>query len=78
MNRWVHFTIIGVVAAITLIFFFQNFEMVTFSFLGLRLTMPLAIVIIIFYFLGLLTGGSLISGIRWMARGVQQQPPYRS
>jgi uncharacterized integral membrane protein len=76
MNRWVHITVIAVLALVTLIFFLQNFQLVTFGFLGLSLTLPLAIIIIIFYVLGLVSGGSLISMVRWAVRGVQQ-PPYR-
>lgn len=72
MNRWVHIALIAVLALITLIFFFQNFQTVTFAFLGLSMTLPLAIIIVIFYILGLVTGGSLISMVRWAVRGAQQ------
>lgn len=72
MNRWVHIAIIAVLALITLIFFFQNFDVVTFRFLGLSLTLPMAVIAIIFYGLGLVSGGSLISMIRWAVRGAQQ------
>lgn len=71
MNRWVHIAVIAVLALVTLIFFLQNFHLVTFSFLGLSLTMPLAVVVVIFYVLGLVTGGTLISMVRWAVRGVQ-------
>lgn len=74
MNRWVHITVIALLAIVTLIFFFQNFQMVTFAFLGLRLTMPLAVVIAIFYALGIVSGGSLISMVSWAVRGAQQKP----
>ena len=71
MNRWVHIAVIAVLALVTLIFFFQNFQTVTFGFLGLSLTLPLAVVVVIFYVLGLVTGGTLISMVRWAVRGVQ-------
>lgn len=72
MNRWVHIAVAAILVLVTAIFFFQNFHLVTFSFLGLSLTMPLAVIVVIFYILGLITGGSLISLVRWTMRGVQQ------
>jgi lipopolysaccharide assembly protein A len=57
--RWVHLTVIIVFVAVTLIFLFQNLDVVTMAFLGFRLHAPLAIVAAIMYVLGALTGGSL-------------------
>jgi uncharacterized integral membrane protein len=71
MNRWVHIAVIVVLALITLIFFFQNLKLVDFTFLGLTLRWPLAVIIAIFYALGLVTGSSLISLVRWAVRGAQ-------
>lgn len=72
MNRWVAIGVAALLALVTLIFVFQNLHVVRFSFLGLSLELPLAILAAIFYVLGLVTGGSLISLVRWTVRGVQQ------
>lgn len=59
--RWVHVAIIVVFAGATLIFAAQNFQSVTMSFLGLSLRLPMALMAIIIYLLGMATGGSLWS-----------------
>ena len=43
--RWVHMSVIAVVAAATVIFAFQNLQSVTVAFLGFRLSAPLAVLI---------------------------------
>jgi len=62
--RWVHVAIIVVFAGATLIFAAQNFQSVTMSFLGLSLRLPMALMAIIIYLLGMATGGSLWSLLR--------------
>jgi putative membrane protein len=67
--RWLHLTIIVVLAAATLIFAIQNLESVTVSFLGLRLGAPLAVLVAVVYVLGMATGGSLWALFRWALEG---------
>lgn len=62
--RWVHVAIIVVFAGATLIFAVQNLQSVTMSFLGLSLRLPMALMAIIIYLLGMATGGSLWSLLR--------------
>jgi len=62
--RWVHLAVILLFAAATLIFAVQNFEIVTMSFLGLRVRFPLAVLTLIVYVLGMATGGSLWALLR--------------
>ena len=62
--RWFHLAIIVLFAAATFIFAAQNFTTVTMSFLGLRASAPLALVVAVVYLLGAATGGSLISLLR--------------
>ena len=62
--RWMHLTIVVLFAAATVIFAFQNFERVTVSFLGLSVGTRLAILILIVYVLGAVTGGSLLALLR--------------
>lgn len=62
--RWVHIAIIVLFAGATLIFAAQNFQSVTISFLGLSLRLPMALMTIVIYLLGMATGGSLWSLLR--------------
>jgi len=62
--RWVHVAIIVLFAGATLIFAVQNLQSVTMSFLGLSLRLPMALMAIIIYLLGMATGGSLSSLLR--------------
>ena len=57
--RWIHLAVIVLFAAATIIFVFQNFEIVTIAFLGFSIRLPLALLVAIFYVLGMATGGSL-------------------
>ena len=47
----------------------QNLHIVTVSFLHLAISAPLAIIIAVIYLLGIATGGSLWSLIRWTMEG---------
>ena len=67
--RWFHIALIAVLVAATLIFAMQNIHLVTVSFLHLGISAPLAIVIAVIYLLGMATGGSLWSLIRWTMEG---------
>jgi uncharacterized integral membrane protein len=62
--RWFHLTIIALFAAAILVFAFQNLELVTMSFLGLSARVPLALLVVVIYVLGMVTGGSLWALLR--------------
>jgi len=62
--RWVYLVIIALFGVAILIFAIQNLDVVTMSFLGFRVRAPLAVVAIIIYVLGALTGGSLLALLR--------------
>ena len=51
--RWFHMALIAVLAAVTLIFAFQNLQSVTVAFLGFRLSAPLTILVAVVYVLGM-------------------------
>ena len=63
--RWLHTTIIVALLAVTLIFAIQNLQSVTVSFLNLKMSAPLAILFMLVYVLGMVTGGSAWSLVRW-------------
>ena len=69
--RWVHIAVIVLFAIAVLIFAVQNREIVTMSFLGLNARLPLAVLAVIVYVLGMLTGGSLWSLLRKSFEGSQ-------
>jgi putative membrane protein len=62
--RWLHVIVVALFAIATLVFVVQNFEIVTLSFLGFSARAPLALLIAIFYLLGMATGGSLFALLR--------------
>ena len=70
--RWIHLAIIIALAAATLVFALQNLQTVTVAFLGLRITAPLAVLVAVIYLLGMATGGSVWSLMRWAWRGTRQ------
>jgi uncharacterized integral membrane protein len=62
--RWIHIVVVALFVVATLVFVIQNFEIVTLSFLGFSARAPLALLIAIFYLLGVATGGSLLALLR--------------
>ncbi|MBL8584440.1 MAG: hypothetical protein JNL61_19730 [Rhizobiaceae bacterium] len=66
--RMFHVAVVILLGLATIIFAFQNLGVVTMSFLGLSIRTPLALLIVIFYILGALTGGSLFALVRQSVR----------
>lgn len=63
--RWIHTAVIVVLIAVMLIFAIQNLQSVTVSFLNLKLSSPLAVLVLLVYVLGMFTGGSAWALIKW-------------
>ena len=59
--RWFHPTVIVLLAAATIVFAVQNFEIVTVTFLRPSARAMLALLVAIIYLLGMATGGSLLA-----------------
>ena len=72
--RFLHLAVIGFFALVTVIFALQNLEQVTVSFLGTNARAPLAIVVLVIYVLGAITGGSLLALLRRSYAGVRTMP----
>ena len=70
--RWVHLTVIILLATATLVFVLQNRDVVTLSFLGFSIRAPLAILIAVVYVIGAATGGSLFALLRRSYKGSQR------
>ena len=62
--RWIYLAFIILIAAATIVFALQNFEIVTMSFLGFNARVPLALLVAVAYLLGAATGGSLYALLR--------------
>jgi uncharacterized integral membrane protein len=67
--RYVYIALIVVVTAAVLLFKIQNLDVVTVSFLTLSFSMPVSLLVVTIYVLGMLTGGTLWSLLRgWLAK----------
>ena len=64
MMRYVYIGLFVLVTAAVLLFKVQNLESVTISFLSMGITLPLSVAIVAVYFLGMVSGGALIAGMR--------------
>jgi putative membrane protein len=62
--RWIYVAVIILFAVATITFALQNFEIVTVSFLGSNVRVPLALLVAVVYLLGAMTGGSLFALLR--------------
>jgi lipopolysaccharide assembly protein A len=70
--RWVYLVLIVVIAAATLVFCVQNRDFATMSFLNFSIRAPLAILAVVVYVLGAVTGGSLYALLRKSVRGARR------
>ena len=66
--RWIYIAIIALLTVGVLMFKFQNLEVVTLSFLSLSAEMPVAVLVFLVYFLGMITGGALLALLRGILR----------
>ena len=62
--RFIYLILVILISAVVFIFTFQNLSTVTVSFLHWQLRTPVSIAVVVVYFLGMLTGGSLVSLIK--------------
>ena len=62
--RWFYLALITVFAVAVILFAAQNRDMTTVAFLRMDIRMPLALVMVVIYVLGALTGGSLLALLR--------------
>jgi putative membrane protein len=71
--RWVYLIVIIVFVAAIVMFAIQNLELVTMSFLGFSVRSPLAVLAVIVYVLGAITGGSLFALLRKSVRATRDR-----
>jgi len=70
--RWINIAVVVALAAAVLIFALQNLQIVTVSFLGFRVSAPLALQALLIYLLGMITGGGAWALIRWSVEGMKR------
>jgi putative membrane protein len=71
--RFVYIALVVLLTAAVLLFKFQNLSSVTLSFLTMNVTLPVSLMVIGVYVLGMVTGGALLSLVRGWVRGAM--PP---
>jgi len=69
--RWFYLAVIITFVVATLIFAAQNFQIVTMSFLGISARTPLALLVVVVYLLGTVTGSSLLALLRRSVEGAR-------
>jgi uncharacterized integral membrane protein len=69
--RRIYFAVILLFGAATIIFALQNLEIVTMSFLGANVRVPLALLVTIVYLAGAVSGGSLFALLRRSYEGAR-------
>jgi putative membrane protein len=69
--RWINFAVITIFAATLLIFAAQNFQTVAVYFLTFKMSAPQAVLIVVIYILGMVTGGGLGASIRQAFEGAR-------
>jgi uncharacterized integral membrane protein len=72
--RFVYMALIGLFAAVIILFKFQNLETVTVSLFSASATLPVSLLVLLIYVLGMLTGGLLLALVRSWVRGATRRP----
>jgi len=71
--RYVYMALIAIFAAIIVLFKFQNLESVTVSLFSAAVTMPVSVLVLLIYVLGMLTGGFLLAVLRSWVHGATRR-----
>jgi len=70
--RYVYIALIAALTALVLLFKIQNLQLVTVSLLSASFTLPVSVLLVLIYVLGMLTGGFLFALVRTWIRGARQ------
>ena len=71
--RYVYMALIALFAAIVVLFKVQNLESVTVSLLTVSVTLPVSVLVLLIYILGMLTGGFLLAMMRTWVHGATRR-----
>lgn len=70
--RYVYVALIVALTALVLLFKLQNLEQVTVSLLSARFTMPVSVLLVLVYALGMLTGGFVLALVKTWVKGARR------
>lgn len=70
--RWLYLTIVCLLGAVTLVFAFENLEIVSVDFLWFSIRLPLAVLVVVIYIVGMVTGSNLWALIRRLITGARR------
>ena len=73
--RYVYVALIVVFTAIVLLFTFQNLELATVSLFSASITLPISILVLMTYVIGMLTGGFVLALLRAGVQRARSTPP---
>ena len=71
--RYVYIALIIAFTAIVLLFKFQNLESATVSLFSASITLPISVLVLLIYVLGMLTGGFAFALLRAWVRGARRR-----
>ena len=71
--RYVYMALIAILAAIIILFKVQNLEAVTVSLFAVSVTLPVSVLVLLIYLLGMLTGGFLLALVRSWVHGATRR-----
>jgi lipopolysaccharide assembly protein A len=71
--RYVYIALIVALSAIVVLFKFQNLESVTVSLFAASVTMPVSVLVLLIYLLGMFTGGFLLALVRSWVHGATRR-----
>jgi uncharacterized integral membrane protein len=73
--RYVYVALIVVFTAIVLLFTFQNLQLATVSLFSASITLPISILVLMTYVIGMLTGGFVLALLRAGVQRARSTPP---
>ena len=71
--RYIYIALIVLFAGILVLFKFQNLESVTVSLFAASVTLPVSVLVLLIYVLGMLTGGLLLALLRTWVHGATRR-----
>jgi lipopolysaccharide assembly protein A len=71
--RYVYMALIAILAAVIILFKIQNLESVTVSLFSASVTLPVSVLVLLIYILGMLTGGFLLALLRSWVHGATRR-----
>lgn len=72
--RYIYITLIVLVTAAVVVFKVQNVASTTVTFLNISMTLPVALLVVAAYLLGMVTGSAFLSLLRGWIQGARRTP----